>query len=245
MSPSQSQFNQEEFDLAYPEGIEHHYWNISRNFFILNFLKKRGLTNDPILEIGCGKGIVVAYLRKNNLNCWGVELADVQPINEAAAFVKMNTNATSLDITFTKEIKTIMFLDVLEHVENPTLFVNEILTYYPNVKNLIITVPARQEIWSNYDEFYRHYRRYNIPMVKQTMSELNFHVNYCHYLFHSLYLLAKIKFYYAHHRPIRNSAPTGIMKIMHWLIACYLIMEGLMLPGKTPGSSILCLATKK
>ena len=58
------QFENDDFDLAYPPGIEYHYWNLARNHIIEHQLNAITSSGIRILEIGCGKGIVVDYLRR-------------------------------------------------------------------------------------------------------------------------------------------------------------------------------------
>ena len=75
-----TEFNKEQFDSIYPQGIENHYWNNARNKLLKNILKKSGAVKN-ILEVGCGKGIVTEYLLHNGFGINGVELAEV-PIND-------------------------------------------------------------------------------------------------------------------------------------------------------------------
>ncbi len=245
MDPINTQFNNEEFNFAYPAGIENHYWTISRNLLLIEAIEKAGLRDEAILEIGCGKGLVVAALRAHQMTCWGAELADVPPIQEAFDYVKSNTDATTLDSIFRNQIKVLMFLDVLEHIEDPVKFLETVLLFYPNAAHLIITVPARQEIWSNYDVFYRHYRRYNLDMVNQTIRQLNFKVRFSSYIFHFLYGGARLKFLFSKGRPVKINAPRGFQKSLHRFIAWFLVMESRLLPRKLPGTSVFCVASKK
>ena len=244
MTPDETKFNSQEFDFAYPPGIEHHYWTISRNFLLMRAIRQAGLQNESILEIGCGKGLVVAALRANNFKCWGAELANVNPVAEAASYVKFNTDAATLDNTFRDQVTVLMFLDVIEHIEHPVAFLQNILVHYPQTKHVIITVPARQEIWSNYDMFYRHFRRYNLDMVHQTLQPLNFRIHYNSYLFHLLYGTARLKFLFSCKRPVVLHAPTGFQKPVHRFIGKLLILESLLLSRQLPGSSILCIGSK-
>ena len=39
---------------------------------------------------------------------------------------------------------------------------------------VLITVPARQEVWSNYDEYYGHYRRYDLAKLRATITSIGF-----------------------------------------------------------------------
>ena len=244
MDPIKTQFNKSEFDFAYPVGIEHHYWTISRNFLLARALEKAGLRDEVMLEVGCGKGLVVAALRTRMMTCWGAELADVTPIPEVSEYVTSNVDATALDDRFRNQVKVLMFLDVLEHIEDPIKFLENILTYFPGASHLVITVPARNEIWSNYDLFYRHFRRYDLDRVNQMILPLHFKTDFISYAFHMLYWAARLKFLISKDRPIKNNAPIGFLKFIHQAIAWMLVMESRLLPKTWPGTSIICVASK-
>ena len=244
MVPGTTQFNLQEFDFAYPPGIENHYWQRGRNFLLMKAIRDAGLQNESILEIGCGKGHVVATLRNNNISCWGAELADVASVDAAAAYVKSNMDAALMEVAFRNQITVLMFLDVIEHIEDPVLFLKGMLAPYPNVRHLIISVPARQEIWSSYDTFYRHFRRYDPGLLRQTVQALNFRIDNWFYFFHFLYWAARLRSMFSGKRPVILHAPRGIHKFFHRMIAHLLIWESQALPRKSPGSSLLCVASK-
>ena len=60
-----TEFNETEFNLAYPDGVENNYWTISRNKILYHVLKKNKLDSGKIIEIGCGRGGVVKFLNDN------------------------------------------------------------------------------------------------------------------------------------------------------------------------------------
>ena len=59
-------------------------------------------------------------------------------------------------------VTTLLVLDVIEHLEDPIAFLREVLSSFPDVSSLIVTVPAREELWSAFDDFYGHHRRYTL-----------------------------------------------------------------------------------
>ncbi len=240
----ESTFNAQEFEYAYPDGIEHHYWSIARNSIIRNVLVNAGLADQAILEVGCGKGIVVSFLRKYHLPCWGAEVADIAPVHDAVPFVFFNTDATTLDKKLRSEVRTLMFLDVLEHIRNPKAFLDELLHFYPNVRNLLITVPARQELWSNYDEFYRHFQRYDLSSARQLAENAGFAVKKTGYFFHILYLVSRVLFLFTSRRNVKIRAPKGASKIVHRLFGWILMLDNALLPEAWYGTSVICLASR-
>ncbi|MGP8215155.1 MAG: class I SAM-dependent methyltransferase [Bacteroidia bacterium] len=155
-----------QFEHNYPDGIEDFYWIKARNKIIYYEINKYPLIkNSHILEVGCGRGVVTKYLAERGIKCFGVELAPARPINGAEKFMIAGKDAFKMDAEFKNKFQTIMLLDVIEHIENPLEFINELLINYSNVKYLVIAVPARNEIWSGYDIFFGHFTRYGLKMT--------------------------------------------------------------------------------
>ncbi|HYC86560.1 MAG TPA: methyltransferase domain-containing protein [Chryseosolibacter sp.] len=241
---SETTFSQSKYELAYPAGVENHYWTRSRLAILHHVIKTSGLSRKKVLEIGCGKGIVVAALRHRDIDCTGVELADVTPISGLAPFVRQNQDATMLEKKIRDSVEVILLLDVIEHIEDPHDFMHKILVSFINARHLIFTVPARTELWSNYDEFYGHFRRYDLEQMQALGTKLHLNVLTNRYFFHSLYLAGAAIVRVSKKRPVRIKAPRGLSKLIHMLLAAFLYLEFLLIPGRIRGSSIITVFSR-
>jgi len=233
-------FSQEQFNAIYPEGIENHYWNHARNRIIRKVLRKNKLCKGKILEIGCGKGVVVEYLRGQKIDCYGVELGDVKPHSTVARFIYTSTDAFALPRDFRDSVDTIMVLDVLEHLENPANFIDTVLSSFKNASGVLVTVPARQELWTNYDTYNGHYRRYSLKDINNQSNE-RLSVQEAGYFNHILY-----PFFLAIARLIRKrgteiKAPSGIGIPLHRMLSIILRLDFALLSRKLRGTSIIAL----
>lgn len=240
-----TEFQEQQFENIYPKGIEKHYWNNSRNIHIKNKLRKLGLKSEAILEIGCGRGVVVNYLRENLINCTGVELAE-NPIDDNCEHLLYGMNAFELPETFRKNITVILLLDVIEHIEAPINFLDQVKKAFPLVEYYLITVPARQEIWSNFDEFNNHFLRYNKKNIVEHTSILKGEIIYLSYLFRLLYFPARILKYLGKDRETIIKAPKStISKVIHKVLTFWFVLENkFILPG-VPGTSLMTIIKTK
>jgi len=236
-------FDQTEFDLAYSDGVEDNYWSLARNRIILDVLKANNLAATKIIEVGCGKGIVTQYLADRGVDCVGIELAAVQPINEK--IVHTGKNAIEMSEEFRQQFQSLMLLDVIEHIEEPAKFIGELFSHYKHISSILVTVPARKELWSNYDEFYGHFRRYDLDLMKQTIDQVGYEIRDLRYFFHSLYLPGRITVGLFKKRNLKMNPPKGVMKIVHKMIAAFMIAESAMLPKRWAGTSVLCVARRR
>lgn len=235
-------FDAEKFDLAYSAGVENHYWTLTRNKILFHQIRKRCRHNDAILEIGCGRGIVVDYLNKQGLNCTGIELAPV-PVGDGINIIS-SADALEMPQSFAQRFKVILLLDVIEHIENPKQFIMQIFSHYSNAEVMIVTVPARSELWSNYDTFYGHFRRYDLKMLSQTINASGLKVVFISYFFHALFWPAKIMLKLTGKRSVKMNPPSPLAGMAHRFIAACLFAEYRMCPPKWFGSSIIGVAER-
>lgn len=237
-------FDEKQYEMLYPDGIENHYWFSARNQIIEKALKRHTFENENIIEIGCGRGVVVKYLNENGLNCLGVELSACTPSKGAENMIITGVDAFELDQEYRNKFSTLLLLDVIEHIENPVQFVNTILERYINIQKIIFTVPARQEIWSEHDVFNGHFRRYDLDMTSDLVKRLAYKIDENTYLFQSLYLLTKFLTSIGINRKKQIHSPKGIGKIIHRILSRYLMIENLLFTKNKKGSSIICIASK-
>lgn len=239
-------FGEYQFDVSYPDGIENHYWQLARNSIIKHELLNLGIKQLNILEVGCGRGLVVEYLRSKGFNCWGVELADTLPRKNSAHYIQTGTSAQYLEETERDNFNLILLLDVIEHIKNPEDFLKELIFYFRNVDYILITVPARQELWSNYDEFVGHFRRYNLKIIEKYSHILNWKLVKLSYFFRITYFPALLMSLLKIKRKHEMVPPRGLVKkIVHMIIKNITIIEYISFPKKILGTSIICIISKK
>jgi hypothetical protein len=240
-----TEFNKAQFDAIYPKGIEKHYWTHARNV-ILSRLITRHYKGAHILEVGCGRGIVVKYLTENGLNIRGVELAEVPIENGMEGIVKTGVDVFELSDSEYGDVDTIMLLDVIEHLEFPAQFIGALKKKFSNLKTFIITVPACNELFSNYDLFNGHYRRYDAAMLANEFGALKPIKTKISYFFHALYIPARVLLKTKGKREEKIMAPKGMLAIfIHRFLAMTFFIEYKILPSGLKGTSLILRADLK
>lgn len=235
--PGASAFNAEQRAHAYPPGIGDHYWLLSRNRIIARALRASG-AGDPVLDLGCGPGATVAYLRAQGLDCAGADLSPYEPATPALAdVITYGRDATTLPLAERERFRTLLLLDVLEHLDEPARFLRRCLGAFPRLGRVLITLPARQELWSNYDTYYGHQRRYDRAAATSVCRQAGAEVLRCSYFFHALYPPLALQRLLARPRPIGFTAVRH--QRLHRALAALLYWDARWLPGALPGSSLL------
>jgi SAM-dependent methyltransferase len=233
-------FNAEQFANPYPDGIEHHYWMLARNALVLRALRTQMPSSGLVIDVGCGRGITVEYLRRHGVNAIGVDTGIPRPIVPAVQpFLQLGQDARGLPPELRRDVRGLLLLDVLEHVPEPAVFLASLAEAFDACAAVVITVPARQELWSNYDEYYRHYRRYSLESARRLFPTDLFQLTGARYAFRLLYPPALALAFMRRGRPVSVQAPLPRARAMHRLAAGYFRLESAVLPWWVGGTSLM------
>jgi Methyltransferase domain len=230
-------FSEQQYEMCYPPGIESHWWTLARNQLLTNILRREAGGTGVFLEVGCGKGVVVKTLSDVGFNIRGVELADVTPVPSAQFLVDSGTDACELPIERRAQVTGLLLLDVIEHLPEPEQFLRRLEASFPKLEIVIITVPTCHEIWSNFDDFCGHYRRYTLAMLEALSTDLNWKIKSAGYFFRLSYLPMRLMSLLGINRNTTINAPRKVMRPLHRLVAAVCRLELALVPRQIRGSS--------
>ena len=239
MSQARTEFSAQQYESTYPDGGERHWWPLARNRIVRSVIERDAAPGAPILEIGCGPGVVVESLRAAGIDCHGVEPASVRPLPAAAGYIRTNMHATQLPESERCRYSTVLLLDVIEHLPDAGQFLREIDAAFPRLERVIVTVPARQELWSNYDSHFGHFRRYSLESLIDAGQAAGWEAQRASYFFHALYFPAWLVTRLRGSRATELTPPRGFMRLAHRLIAGLMLLDYYALPSRLPGSSLI------
>jgi hypothetical protein len=155
-------------------------------------------------------------------------------------------NAIDLPADERATYDTILLLDVIEHLPDPITFLAALSTAFPRLRDLIITVPACPELWSNYDECFGHYRRYTAATLRELAHAASLDIVHQSYFFHSLYVPARVLAIWKKQRSTRVNPPQGWKKWLHRVFAWTMLLDYHIVPGTVPGmSAIACMRVRR
>ena len=155
-----------------------HWWFKAREVIIKNNIKlvlSSKLNSNPlkILNIGCSTGRSSEYLSEFG------EVTSIEYDDFCCVFAREKTGLEIIHGSITelpfaeKTFDLVCAFDVVEHVEDHQLAVNEMKRVAKENAIIFITVPAFMSLWSHHDEINQHFRRYKKKEIETLFENEN------------------------------------------------------------------------
>lgn len=189
-------FNANAFESLF-EMEQRHFWHVGRKGIILTVLKQNvpDLKNIKMLEIGCGNGNILAYLKQHEIY---IEGADI--FLEGLNFCRKRVSTVDLyqvdilSMPFYNTFDVIGAFDVLEHIDDDNKALEEINRALKAGGSLLLTVPAHKFLWSYFDKRSSHQRRYSKRELIVKLEQAGFTVRkISYYMFFLFPMFAAIR----------------------------------------------------
>jgi SAM-dependent methyltransferase len=173
----------EGFEQGFFDGLatfeEGNFWFTSRNNLIADAMRTFFPAAESLLEVGCGTGFVLRGLEMafphlalsgSEVLCNGLRYAQ-QRVSRAQVF-----QMDALNIPFEEEFDVIGAFDVIEHIEDDRMVLQNFHRATKPGGGIILTVPQHQWLWSEADDYAHHARRYSRSELVQKVSAAGFKV---------------------------------------------------------------------
>jgi 2-polyprenyl-3-methyl-5-hydroxy-6-metoxy-1,4-benzoquinol methylase len=130
--------------------------------------------NGDVLEVGAGIGSNTPYLNRETNRRWVCLEPDPLLLNQLAMNVGKSNGSRECEIvcgTLRKleasRFDTILYVDVLEHIENDREELASAASLLRVGGRVIVLAPAHQWLFTPFDAAIGHFRRYNRSMLRQ------------------------------------------------------------------------------
>lgn len=174
-----------------------HPWETARLKIVTRLISRfKRNHNLKILDVGSGDAFVAnsftSVFKNSEAHCIDIEYTDeIKSIIKSYypnSSLKLHSNLN--DVSNSNIFDIVTLLDVIEHVPNDVELLTSILNkeYISTETIFVITVPAYQKLFSQHDVLLKHYRRYNLNILKEAIDKSNMKFIYGGYFFTSLLL---------------------------------------------------------
>jgi hypothetical protein len=196
-----------------------HPWELTRVEILIKILQKWLLpeTKIRVLDVGCGDAFVSDKLHTSicleSYDGVDINLSDSQ-IRQLSKIEKKIILHNNFDGLSHEYFNLILFLDVIEHVENDYAFLDDIVNKYaaPNAL-ILLTVPAFNFLFGSHDLFLGHFRRYRLKQLIALIHNLGYECLTSGYMFLSLVPIRLASLCYEKLAPQKHYKKKGVG---HW-----------------------------
>lgn len=153
-----------------------HWWFVARRR-ILSGLLSQIVPAGPetvVVDVGCGTGGNVGALGET-YTCVGIDpSADaVRLAQERFPKVRFLCGHAPHDLgDWAAQASAFLATDVLEHIQDDSAFLAELVAAASPGTYFLLTVPADMKLWSPHDQSHGHYRRYDLAQLGATLGGL-------------------------------------------------------------------------
>lgn len=153
------------------------FWFRARNNIILWSMQKYAPALKSFLEIGCGTGFVISAISEKFPQA---KLSGSEYLEEGLIFARQrvpNAQFSQMDarqLSYISELDVIGAFDVLEHIKEDRLVLQQIFRALKPGGMLFLTVPQHRWLWSSVDEYACHVRRYEAGSLHEKVSTTGF-----------------------------------------------------------------------
>jgi len=149
----------------------------------------RPFVGKTVLDVGAGIGSTAELFVATNIESW----LCIDPDSSHCDSIKHKINVgllpdvisvktcTSIDLDASEVFDTILYIDVLEHIEDDAKELNVAASLLSKGGHLIVISPAHQWLYSPFDEKIGHFRRYSKSSLRNIMP-VNLTVEHIRYI---------------------------------------------------------------
>jgi SAM-dependent methyltransferase len=176
--------NPEEYAKLEQVELEHWFYAGKRRI-VLYWLRRYGvlMPNKLLIDCGAGTGRFAAEAARY---CSAIAVDDHE---ESLGLARRHLGSHAVkrgsctDLPFADAVAdSVTALDVIEHVENDRGALREMARVLKPEGVLVVTVPAFQALWSDWDVALHHVRRYRRAQLVERLREAGFELLHCNYV---------------------------------------------------------------
>jgi len=129
-----------------------------------------------ILDVGCGTGATVSLLEHyGTVTAIDVSVQAIQYCKEQGRSRLCQADGSCLPFA-NESFDLVTALDLLEHLEDESEGLEGLRRVLKNGGRMLLSVPAFMFLWSDFDRFSGHHRRYSKEELKRKVEQAGFEV---------------------------------------------------------------------
>lgn len=175
--------------LAIIDPSAHTFWHHVRFDLVQRTAEASGV--DTVVDVGAGSGMLGDWLHQRHPST-SYRFQELSPVLDANLVARFGAGARhDLDAPIGDALVTL--LDVIEHIDDVQTFLQDLGARMSPGGRLMVTVPAFQWAFSDWDVDLGHHRRYSKRTLRSALVEAGFVVDAAGYLFPEMLPLLPVR----------------------------------------------------
>lgn len=231
---------------------ESHWFFVARRRILFRLLDDllEGQDHPAILDMGCGTGCTVGFLEQyGTVTALDVSMQAIQYCREQGLSRLCQADGSCLPFA-SESFDLVTALDLLEHLDDETEGLRELSRVLRSGGRVLLSVPAFMFLWSDFDRFSGHRRRYSKEELKCKVEQAGFEVTKLSYfntiLFPIVWGVRVVKNLLGSRKSSSSDLEMPSKGLNRLLIHLFALESGLIARSDLPfGVSLLCIAGKR
>jgi len=131
-----------------------------------------------VLEVGCGTGSLTRLAAPFVDEITGIDIDPAYVRYAGAQLCNVKNASTAVSNVFdynpSTSFDTVMALDVMEHIEDETAFLQQMRSLIHENGRLVLKVPAMPSLYNSLDRAVGHFRRYSSHSLRRALNQAGF-----------------------------------------------------------------------
>lgn len=230
---------------------ESHWFFVGRRRILSRLLDEilQGEKQLTILDVGCGTGTTMRLLgRYGEVTGIDISAKAIRYCREQGRLRLCQADSSCLPFS-DESFDLVTALDLLEHLQDESRGLVEFWRVLKEGGRMLLFVPAFMFLWSDFDRFSGHHRRYTKEELKQKVEQSGLEVIRLSYfnaiLFPIVWAVRVVKNFVGRWRSFRSDLETPSMGLSSILAEILSLESNLIARGDLPfGVSLVCIARK-
>ncbi len=160
-----------------------YWWFVNKRRLARMLLEEYAPASGLLLEAGCGGGLFSSELQAEgrNIACGDVSAAAARFAHAQGVRKTLAFDAGRGWPFREASVDAVVMLDVLEHIKNDGACLEEVRRVLQPGGVAVVTVPAYPWLFSAWDAYNEHFRRYTAKSLMKTAQEAGFDIERCSY----------------------------------------------------------------
>lgn len=231
---------------------ECHWFFVGRRNILRRLLNRlvEGVDRPRILDVGCGTGAAIGFLERFG-EVTSIDVSTAAMEYSRSQQTKRLCQADAEALPFANEsFDLVAALDLLEHLENELKGLREVWRVLKVGGHALLVVPAFGFLWSDFDRFSGHHRRYDKAELRRKIEGSGFEVNRLSYfntlLFPFVWAVRAFKNWATRWHTFRSDLEMPVFGLNTVLARIFSLEGALIAAGDLPfGVSLVCVASRR